>query len=644
MKNLKTKNLKTIAAVFIVLLTASANLNASQRVVVAEDFTATWCSYCPDAAKALDSLYRVAKDSLVVIAYHPSASDPFQTLPSVDRANYYNLEFYPTVFFSGGYTSSPSTVVGSFGAGTYDTFRVRFDSIKTISSPYEMGLSFISYDDQAKSGNLLIKIRNTSGVTQNGVLQFVALERGIPYAWQTMSEIDFLVRDMIPDANGEAVSIPAGDSIAIVKNFNIGQGWAFGNCMFAAFIQTDDHLIVQAAQSSIGPCLITENNVLSEATGNNNDFYEPGETGTIAVWVKSKWADVQGAKVSITSTDTFINITNGVFNIGTMSEGDTVNNQTTPFEFQVLPNADMPEGHLVTIKISNEVYYPNLNDTVIVYEDSVKFMVGTPVTTYTENFESGLGNWLAGSTVYTAGIDWDTTTAEYHSPNTCITNAKNINYANKQNRWIRMLNPLDLTGYSSAVLTWYEKYDVAAGDFCRPDVATDSAGAVWSTLVTGYNGSAGSWQARKVDITNYCNNKKYFRLRFRLSTDTVNVAKGWSVDDIAIDGYLKTGVEGEPVNNAPPVSIQLFNAYPNPSGKTSAISYQISSTQPVKLNIYDITGRLVKKLADEKQNPGRYQLIWDGTDNQGRRAATGVYFYSLQTAEGRQSKKLILVR
>ena len=638
------KKLMSMSAALLMLLAVAVNVQASQRVVVAEDFTATWCSYCPDAVKALDSLYRVAKDSFIIIAYHPSGSDPFQTASSVVRANYYGLEFYPTVFFNGGYTTSPSTVVGSDGSNTYNLFRPIFDSIKTIDSPLEMAVNYLSYDGLSRNGQMEIKIENTSGEIVNGTLQFLVLERNIPYAWQTMNELDFLERGMIPDAFGETVSIPAGDSISLIKNYTIGSEWVFGNCLFVAYAQNIDHMIIQAAQSAYGPAFIIEKKVLSEASGNNNGFYEPGETGNISVWAKSKWADVEGAKIRIESADTFINITNAVFNVGSVIQGDSINNQATPFQFQVLSNANMPEGHLVTIKIYSEIFYPNLNDTVIVDEDSLRFMVGTPALIYTEDFEIGLGNWLSGYTVWTAGINWDTTTAEYHSPNTCITNAEGGDYANTQNRWIRMMTPLDLTGHSTAILTWYEKYDVAAGDFCRPEVATDSAALAWSTLVTGYNGSVGSWQMRKVDITNYCNNKKYFRLRFRLTTDAATVADGWSVDDIAITGYLKTGVEGKPVMVSTPVSHQLFNSYPNPTRKMSNISYQISSTQLVKLNIYDITGRLVKKLADEKQAPGKYQLTWDGTDDQGQRAASGVYFYSLQTPDKNISKKLILLK
>jgi hypothetical protein len=185
---------------------------------------------------------------------------------------------------------------------------------------------------------------------------------------------------------------------------------------------------------------------------------------------------------------------------------------------------------------------------------------------------------------------------------------------------------------------------VVAGDKCQPEVSTDSLGTTWSTLVPYYSGMVGSWQKRTVDISSYCNNKKFFRLRFRLLTDTINVAKGWYVDDIAIDGYLKTGVEGEPQTAAQTPAAVLYNCTPNPSRGRLSISYQLPAGGQVKLGIYDITGRLVKILVNQNQPAGKYQLQWDGRNDQGQKTANGVYFYSLKTGDRAFTKKMVLVR
>ncbi|MDO9391719.1 MAG: FlgD immunoglobulin-like domain containing protein [bacterium] len=629
------KKLKTMSAVIVILLVAVANLAASQRVVVAEDFTGTWCTWCPSAARGLEQLHEETGDSLLVLAYH--SGDPYASTEVNSRIEYYGdmVPGFPTVIFGG-----LDSIVGGTTTTMYDYYRPMFDSHKTVPSPFELTMIMGTHDLVTRTGVVVVKIRNTNITPESGTLHFAVMERNIPEVWFDMTEIDYTVRDMIPDENGQVFTIPAGDSAMFVRNFTIDPSWVLGKCQFAAFVQRADKQIIQGSHL-YGACLAQQGYTLTE-NGDGDGYYEPGETLDLSVRVKDLYAAGTGAEVEAVTADTFITLSNTLFSIGSMAPGDSANNSSSPFLIGVKASANMPEGHLVTIHINKRIY-SGLYGEIVTVTDSVQFTVGTPAVIYTEDFESGLGNWLAGYTAYTTGINWDTTTAEYHSFNTCITNAEGGDYANKQNRWIRMLNPLDLTGYSSAVLTWYEKYDVLAGDYCRPEVATDSAAITWSTLVTGYNGSVGSWQMRTANITNYCG-KKYFRLRFRLVTDTINVADGWSVDDIAIDGYLKTGIEGEPQRIAGPVAIQLFNSYPNPTAQATAISYQISTTQTVKMNIYDITGRLVKTLANEKQSPGKYQLTWDGTDNQGKRAAAGVYFYSLQTAEGRLSKKLILVK
>lgn len=534
----------------VILLVATMlpfnNAESAQRVVVAEDFTATWCSWCPDAAKALDSLYRVASDSLVVIAYHPSGSDPFQTSGSVARANYYHLMYYPTVFFCGGDTNWPSTMVGSFGSSTYDSCRIRFDSIKTIDSPLELSVDYLSYDDVTRSGQMTIGARNVSGAPVAGRLHFLVLERGIPYYWQSMSELDFLVRDMVPDGNGEEISVDPGDSLSVVRDYVIGPDWVFGSCMFVAFLQTPDRNIAQAAQSGYGPCLAVERKVLAETAGNGNGFYEPGESGTITVWARNRWKDAQGASITITSQDSLISITNGTFAIGGMLEDDSTDNQLAPFAFTVLPSANMPDGHLVTINIHCRLYHPGLNDTVEVSRDSVKFLVGSPYTIYLEDFESGLGGWSTGYVGNYAA--WDTTGESCHSPDHCITDSKGGDYPNTSSHWIQMSGGIDLRPYGTATLSWWEKYYTDfTGDKCRVERSING-GASWSEL-KAYSGIQSDWAQNSCDLTSFCGDTiSDFRLRFKMTSNSSLTADGWYVDDVMILGYTKTGVTGRPAN------------------------------------------------------------------------------------------------
>jgi parallel beta-helix repeat protein len=77
----------------------------------------------------------------------------------------------------------------------------------------------------------------------------------------------------------------------------------------------------------------------------------------------------------------------------------------------------------------------------------------------------------------------------------------------------------------------------------------------------------------------------------------------------------------------------LGPAIPNPITDAARFQFGIARGGRVRLEIYDIAGRRVRRLVDEDRPPGQYELRWQGTDDSGRRAPTGVYLVRL-TAPG----------
>ncbi|NKB68930.1 MAG: T9SS type A sorting domain-containing protein [Candidatus Latescibacteria bacterium] len=90
---------------------------------------------------------------------------------------------------------------------------------------------------------------------------------------------------------------------------------------------------------------------------------------------------------------------------------------------------------------------------------------------------------------------------------------------------------------------------------------------------------------------------------------------------------------------------QLLANYPNPFNPRTTISYQLASRQPVRLVVYNNLGQVVRTLVDREQEAGIYQAVWDGRDEGGREAASGVYLVRLQAgAEYAQTRQMALVR
>jgi hypothetical protein len=93
-----------------------------------------------------------------------------------------------------------------------------------------------------------------------------------------------------------------------------------------------------------------------------------------------------------------------------------------------------------------------------------------------------------------------------------------------------------------------------------------------------------------------------------------------------------------------PTGFILLQNYPNPFNPVTTISFTLPSAGQARLEVYDILGRHVKTLADQKFEAGEHSVVWDGTDQTGNDASSGVYFYRLLT-DGRQAtQKMLLLR
>lgn len=93
------------------------------------------------------------------------------------------------------------------------------------------------------------------------------------------------------------------------------------------------------------------------------------------------------------------------------------------------------------------------------------------------------------------------------------------------------------------------------------------------------------------------------------------------------------------INTDVPNSYNLSQNYPNPFNPVTKIKFQIAKSGSVKLIVFDVSGREVIKLINEKLNPGTYEAEWDGTNY-----PSGVYFYKLITNDYSETKKMVLIK
>jgi hypothetical protein len=100
----------------------------------------------------------------------------------------------------------------------------------------------------------------------------------------------------------------------------------------------------------------------------------------------------------------------------------------------------------------------------------------------------------------------------------------------------------------------------------------------------------------------------------------------------------------EPTSAARVVTL-LGKAFPNPVNATATIRYTVGRSGRVTLKIFDASGRVVRTLvnAEQKARPEPYEVVWDGRNDSGKQATSGVYFYQLETLDHRSAKKIVIV-
>jgi hypothetical protein len=83
---------------------------------------------------------------------------------------------------------------------------------------------------------------------------------------------------------------------------------------------------------------------------------------------------------------------------------------------------------------------------------------------------------------------------------------------------------------------------------------------------------------------------------------------------------------------------------PNPFNPVTEISFRLDSDEHVTLVVYDLSGRRVRNLLSANMRKGEHALVWDGNTDVGKGAPSGVYFFRLQTAQGADIRRGVLIK
>jgi phage terminase large subunit-like protein len=352
----------------------------------------------------------------------------------------------------------------------------------------------------------------------------------------------------------------------------------------------------------------------------NQPTYTPGQSGTYKVVFRNKGVmTANNVKVQLTTTNPNLTIPTTQFTYPSLV---TFAKDSSTFNFTI--GAGAPNNCAITCILTIKL------DTTTIYTTPVYVLVGTGAVTFNDNAGS-FSNW-------TTNAAWNITTAQFVSSPSSFTDSPTGNYGNNINTNMTLLAPVNISSSPVVFLSFWHRYATEAGyDFCYVEVSSNN-GTSWQQAAS-YNGNMTAWTQVTLDITAYANASTQLKLRFRLTSDQNTVADGWYIDDVKLTNYCGSlvGISGnEPVL---PSTFALGQNYPNPFNPATIIKYQLPKASFVKISIYDVLGKNVAELVNDRKDAGYYQVEFNASH-----LASGLYLYKIEADGYTDVKKMMLIK
>jgi C1A family cysteine protease len=314
--------------------------------------------------------------------------------------------------------------------------------------------------------------------------------------------------------------------------------------------------------------------------------------GTGAWIVKNSWSTGWGGPCGYGVTGGYFKIAYGSANIGMWSSFIQDYQESDP-DGELLYHDEAGStsywGYGTTTAWSLVKFTPNAS----AYLRRVEFWTND-LTTDVDIYVYDSFNGSAPSNILTTQLDNSFTEAGYHS--------------------VALDSPPSLI-FGDAV---YVVLKVTNSGYGYPIVADGQGPSTTATTYLSSSGSAGSWY----DLGAGMGDDIGVRIR-------TSPTLGLAVDDKTLpDSY----------------AVELGQNYPNPFNPSTTISFELTRRSNVQVVVYNLLGQVVKRLVDCELAVGNHEVTWDGNDETGRAAATGVYLYSVISDLGTETRKMLLLK
>jgi thiol-disulfide isomerase/thioredoxin len=216
-------------------ITVTVNVTVIQaRVVVAEEFTATWCTFCPGAMLGLHQLeQQVERGKLAVVAYH--LQDEFAVAGNDERATFYEVSPIPDVWFDG--------VIHQIGGDetTPVDYTSYYEQRAAVSAPMTLTLTVSDYSPGLGTGTVKAGMVNVSELPLDLNLLFVLTCADTLYSWQGQTHLYNTAIGFVGGVEGHPVTLePQSPEETIQSDFSVPTAWIGRDLQIVAMAQAQD--------------------------------------------------------------------------------------------------------------------------------------------------------------------------------------------------------------------------------------------------------------------------------------------------------------------------------------------------------------------------------------------------------------------
>jgi hypothetical protein len=178
-------------------------------------------------------------------------------------------------------------------------------------------------------------------------------------------------------------------------------------------------------------------------------------------------------------------------------------------------------------------------------------------------------------------------------------------------------------------------------DHAHVRISTDG-GSTWTQIWA--NASViedAAWTQVSYDISALADGKSSVLIRWTMGTTDIGWQySGWNIDDVEL-WAVPTDVSG--VGDLPGRPLALGN-HPNPFNPLTKVEFALEAAGFASLDVYDMQGRLVRRLVTAELAAGTHSVVWDGLDGDGRKVGSGVYLARLVAGGRTAEHKMVILK